>query len=108
MGRASALLQRLQRRDLYRFVGSVQLSPTPYGLPTPDARLLAGTPAALQAVAGEIAQMAHNLGATLSTEELIVDLRRVSYGCRGDNPLQRIRWYAARVRVSVGDRVRVS
>ena len=96
MGRASALLQRLQRRDLYRFVGSVQLSPTPYGLPTPDARLLAGTPAALQAVAGEIAQMAHNLGATLSPEELIVDLRRVSYGCRGDNPLQRIRWYDAR------------
>ena len=36
MRRAGALLQRLQRRDLYRFVGTVQLSPAADGQPTPD------------------------------------------------------------------------
>lgn len=97
MRSAAALLQRLQRRDLYRFVGTVQLSPAPYGQPPPDAHLLAGTPAALKAVASEIAQIASDLASAvaLREEDLIVDLRRVSYGCRGDNPLQRIRWYEA-------------
>lgn len=36
MRRAGALLQRLQRRDLYRFVGTVQLSPAADGQPAPD------------------------------------------------------------------------
>ena len=60
--------------------------------------MLKGTPAALKAVASEIVQIACDLGGagTLRAEDIIVDLRRVSYGCRSDNPLQRIRWYDAK------------
>lgn len=74
---AAALLERIDRRDLYRFAGSVTFDD---GIAMPS----------VEEVTHELTEMS---GGTLTADVLRVDRRRVHCGQGPNNPLERVRFF---------------
>lgn len=87
LAQAAALLDRLDRRDLYRFVGS---APLERALSSAE---LAEVVSDLVALARQTERSSVGDAASLEPEDLRVDVRYLSHGTGAANPLEQVRFF---------------